>query len=218
MITKYIKTENGIYSYEPKQLQTGVKKIDSVIAFKLLTDVADVLDKHSIDYCLMFGTLLGAIREGGLIKHDEDMDIFIREFHFNRLINTLFELRDIGIDVVRHDNELLSLMRAGEYVDFYLFSGTTDNRLKCKNFVYQKVYFEEFISVNMNGKIFNVPKESASLLSIIYGDDWRTPKEGKHALTNSRAAKSYRYASKILGRILPVTIFKWLKKIVKIFQ
>ena len=39
-------------------------------------------------------------------------------------MNTLFELRDIGINVVRHNDHLLSVMRDGEYIDFYVFSDT----------------------------------------------------------------------------------------------
>ena len=218
MTKNYIKTEKDIYSYYPKQLKTGVKKIDTVIAVKLLGDVVDVLNKYSIDHCLMFGTLLGAVREAGLIKHDEDMDIFIRECDFQKLVNTLFELRDLGIDVVRHSDFILSIMRDGEYIDFYVFSDTNGASLKCKSYVYPKFYFDEFEVLNLNGKPFKVPKHSESLLSMIYGEDWRIPKEGKHALTNSKGAKFYRFSSRTLGSILPHSIFTWLKRAVKIFQ
>ena len=218
MPEKYIETEQGIYSYRPKRLRTGVKKLDTAIAFKLLSDVADVLNKHSIDYCLMFGTLLGAVREAGLIPHDEDMDIFIRECDFKKLVNTLFELRVLRIDVVRHSDFFLSVMRDGEYIDFYVFSDTTGANLKCKSYVYPKFYFDEFEVLNLKGKPFNVPKHSDLLLNMIYGDDWRIPKEGKHALTNSKGARIYRFTSKMLERILPGRLFTFLKRIVIMFQ
>ena len=46
-----------------------------VILLKILKNVKLVLEKHSIDYWLDCGTLLGAIRDGQLIKWDTDIDI-----------------------------------------------------------------------------------------------------------------------------------------------
>jgi phosphorylcholine metabolism protein LicD len=44
-------------------------------AIKVLKIVVEVLDNYGIDYYLDFGTLIGAIRDNGLIPWDDDIDI-----------------------------------------------------------------------------------------------------------------------------------------------
>jgi|APSaa5957512535_1039671.scaffolds.fasta_scaffold158106_2 lipopolysaccharide cholinephosphotransferase len=218
MSKEFIDTVHGVYSYHPKKLFTGFKKINTGVAFRLLTDVVEILSNHSIDHCLMFGTLLGAIREGGLIAHDEDVDIFIRESDSIKLINVLFKMRELEINVVRYDGSILSVMRDGEYIDFYIFSNINNNRLRCQQYIYDKYYFNEFVEMKMKGYIFNVPKYSELLLGVIYGEDWRIPKVGKHAMANSFRSKAYRKIVRIMKNTLPVSIFLFLKNLVKAIQ
>lgn len=52
------------------------------------------MQKHNIPYMLMFGTLLGAVREKGFIKHDVDADVAL--FHEDRPQNMVEILRRNG--------------------------------------------------------------------------------------------------------------------------
>ena len=47
------------------------------IALKLLKNVAKILSEDGVDYCLMFGTLLGKLRHDDFIPWDDDIDIVI---------------------------------------------------------------------------------------------------------------------------------------------
>lgn len=47
------------------------------IALKLLKTVAKILSEDGVDYCLMFGTLLGKLRHDDFIPWDDDIDIVI---------------------------------------------------------------------------------------------------------------------------------------------
>lgn len=59
------------------------------IALKVLHEVDQVCRKNSIDYYLAYGSLLGAVRDKGLIPWDYDIDIWIRGIDINRLIEAL---------------------------------------------------------------------------------------------------------------------------------
>ena len=44
---------------------------------QFLSDITQLCDKHNIHYSLAYGTLLGAIRHGGFIPWDDDIDIIM---------------------------------------------------------------------------------------------------------------------------------------------
>jgi hypothetical protein len=47
------------------------------LAVKHLRDADEILFSEGVDYCIMFGTLLGLLRHDGFIPWDDDMDIII---------------------------------------------------------------------------------------------------------------------------------------------
>ena len=66
---------------------------------ELLIFIDKVCDKYGIDYWLGFGTLLGAVRHGGFIPWDDDIDIVSLREDYNRLIEVLpEELVKSGLD------------------------------------------------------------------------------------------------------------------------
>lgn len=50
-------------------------KMDVGLARRVLKEVKEVLDAHDVEFWLNFGALLGAIREGKFIEHDDDIEI-----------------------------------------------------------------------------------------------------------------------------------------------
>lgn len=60
-------------SNEPTTDLSGLHKVISMMA----KDLDDFCRKHSIEYYLMGGTALGAMRHGGFIPWDDDFDIFM---------------------------------------------------------------------------------------------------------------------------------------------
>ena len=56
--------------------ETGFFK-EKELALKHLRDMDEILFAEGVDYCVMFGTLLGLLRHDGLIPWDDDLDIII---------------------------------------------------------------------------------------------------------------------------------------------
>ncbi len=50
------------------------------VAIQHLKDFSEILNKHDIDYCVMFGVLLGMLRHQDFIPWDDDIDIVIFEY------------------------------------------------------------------------------------------------------------------------------------------
>ena len=57
--------------------------------YTILHDVTRVLETEEVEYFISFGTLLGAVRHGGLIPWDTDTDILIAETDKQRVISIL---------------------------------------------------------------------------------------------------------------------------------
>ena len=67
-------------------------KINVDIANENLSIVSEFLNKQHFDvYCVFFGTLLGFIRDGNFMTHDEDTDIAL----INPTKDFLSDLKDI---------------------------------------------------------------------------------------------------------------------------
>ncbi len=62
-------------------------KIVQKVTRDILNDVIVFCEKHDIEYFMMFGTLLGAVRHGGMIPWDDDIDIAMTRKNYLRFID-----------------------------------------------------------------------------------------------------------------------------------
>jgi len=104
---KEYKQEDGVAmvfkdrrEYEGDRKFIHKKNKDAMIA--LLKIVISVFEKHDIEYYLDMGTLLGAVREDGLMDWDDDVDIsLVNEKDFLKIPNILNEISDITNYITR---------------------------------------------------------------------------------------------------------------------
>jgi len=172
-----IKTKTGIITFEEVHFEQGSgKKINLEISKLNLLSLQKVLDFHKIKFGLIFGTLLGAIRENNFIKHDEDIDIYVLEEDKEVFLNSLHDLQQEGFVVGRYENNLLSIIKDGEYIDIYFFKKRNFIYRICVGVVIKEAYLQNTIEYDFIGSSFTIPKDYENLLVDLYGKDWKTPK------------------------------------------
>ncbi|WP_418179600.1 LicD family protein [Aliarcobacter lanthieri] len=178
-----IVTKKGNFFYEPIELYYGRKIIDINVCKENLLIFKQIMDNNNIPFGLIFGTLLGAVRENNFIKYDEDVDIFLLDELREYILEILFEFEKFGFQVARYSDSLLSLIRNNDYIDIYFFKEISSNR-RCMNYIYPSYYFSKLIKYNFLDTEFYISKEYLKFLEEIYGKDWHIPKKNAHAEPN----------------------------------
>lgn len=152
--------------------------IDPSVARKNLLDFKRVLDSEHLTFCIMHGTLLGAIREKGFIGHDIDIDTCVLdEEHLIRIIPVLDKA---GLKLCRYEpGAIYSFIREGVYIDVYIV-----NQLKgivapfYVRYIYRIIprkFFRNLKTMEFLGEEFTIPNHVYELLEFWYGKNWRIP-------------------------------------------
>lgn len=66
---------------------------------EMLKKLSGYLEEHKISYSIMSGTMLGAVRHGGFIPWDDDIDIAILREDYDRLVENLKKDKYLGADL-----------------------------------------------------------------------------------------------------------------------
>jgi tellurite methyltransferase len=133
----------------------------------LLQKVVSILDENNIPYYLDCGTLLGCIRENGLMKKDTDIDISIHLSYWDKLNAIIFD--NYHLTRTRTIN-----CKKNGYIISVKFPSWN---MYCD--IYANPAFPQLEIANMNNKNYFIPKNSDLYLTQLYGN-WKIP-SGKHA-------------------------------------
>lgn len=154
------------------------KILDKSIAKQNLLDFKEILDKNNVNFLLMHGTLLGAIREQDFINHDIDIDTCTLEEE--KLVEAIPELSKAELKLCRYEkNVIYSFIRDGVYIDVYIVNKLqgliSPFYVKYLWHIIPRKYFRNTKKISFLGKKFRIPNHSIKLLEFWYGQDWRSP-------------------------------------------
>lgn len=183
--------------------ENSAEKITFDEAKDLLFSAKRILDEENIRFSLVFGTLLGAIREHSFITHDYDIDIMV--FDKDALLNAIPDMWDKGLKLCRVvENRLYSFKMGDFYIDVYIVLDAPSIMGKwcymIGSYTIWKHYLKEFTFIPFLGESFMVPKNPEKIVEFWYGKSWRTPIPGYHGR----------------GDVYPVYFYrKYIKKLIK---
>lgn len=148
--------------------------------YDILTDVTKVLEENDLEYFISFGTLLGAVRHGGLIPWDTDVDILIAEEKKREILDLLKDrFKDYSYEVVEDRDEGIigSLLRVNFskhntlHIDLFTYHDRGESIL----FGYEREFSKKDIYPLKKIKFYDrevyAPKEIEQHLTSIYGKD-----------------------------------------------
>jgi len=157
-------------------------------AKKLLFTVADVLEDIGVEFFLFLGTCLGAVREKGFIKIDEDIDLGILQENLlpkAQVISSQFIKRGLRIEMIDHrhkepwDGSIYAIKfrgfgEHGDLIGFMKMKGrrVVPSHLQSGWFVLTAKLLEELGEIEFYGRKFKIPKNVGAYLTEIYGDWW----------------------------------------------
>ena len=169
---------------------------------KALKDFTDCLNTNGYPYTLIYGTLLGAVRNKGFIPHDYDIDVAMWYTDYSsRLIE---ELKEIGFTLVHEftvdggKNGLEhTFYRDGVSIDIFYYYPPVDKLPYCCGFSvkpgsfsfkesqerfggvvpvrYEAPYSNDRLLVEFENMLLYIPKNYHELLMIAYGDNYMIP-------------------------------------------
>lgn len=210
MSIQKIVTSKGVYKYNAMVFVNGLKLINKEISKRNLLKFKYILDDNNVVFGLIYGTLLGSLREGDFISHDEDTDVFVLDENREALLDLLFKLRESGFEVGRYDGKILSFVREGEYIDVYFFKSRGSKLRESSGYVIESKHLETLELHTFLEVDFFIPSAPKLLLKSLYGADWMVPKVNTPA---SNYGPYLRFKFFIKNNMKPIfPILSWLKK------
>lgn len=153
---------------------------------------------EGLECFIFFGTLLGFARDGDIIPHDDDIDIYVNRDHLadlrERLARTGFEIRLKPNPKWYRPRAPIYLIQASRiqngiqtYADFYLYEKVPDGHLLERwnfNGKWRSPHTDLHVPTDlifplkpaqMKGVEVMIPQDPTSVCEFLYGSRWREP-------------------------------------------
>ena len=131
--------------------------------YQLMKDVHEVFEANNLEYWLEGGTLLGAVRHGGIIPWDNDLDVCIDYKDEGRFLALLPIFYDLGFTKRDHHWGYKLVTPTGAALDVFL-AINIDNKI-----MYWSERIREFYGTRDNGPLYITPEELFPLKDYQFG-------------------------------------------------
>lgn len=182
--------------------------------YQMAYDTIQVLDENNIPYSAAFGTLLGAIRSGGMLPHDDDVDLIIKKDDEQRLMALKPTFWKLGYDLFHDGSKIvgyklysrnkIKLANGTEVLPFLdLFSFMWDEasnhyildaekgREIFRNPMLTRAELEEQTLVPFGSMKIKAPQNYEGFLNRFYGENWNKIVFVSHKHSSSLSSQYY---------------------------
>jgi hypothetical protein len=137
-------------------------RVDNIIDVNLL------LSKYRITNWIQGKTLKGIVIERKLLNdHDDDFGVFIKDKDLIRTL-VLDDLYDMGFNLIRDTDNIISVERGYRYIDICLFRSLSDGKIGYSQKSFDENYFTNFEAIAWEGAVLSVPVNAEDLISEMY--------------------------------------------------
>lgn len=151
-----------------------------------LEAIVNILHKENIDdWFIMFGTLLGIVREDSCIQHDDDIDIVIN-YDYKKLRSAFeghgFAFNHPVMKRIKEPEKILKSEDDKDYAsfDFFICDVNEQGDYYTRTSLYECRMgdCQPFKKKPWRSTILHLPNSYTTKLVSLYGEDWRVPKIG----------------------------------------
>jgi len=167
--------------------------------YKHLSYISKFLTNNQIKHWVMFGTLLGGVRENDIISYDYDFDLgsYVENVDIIMALNSKLEGTGYKFYLPENNIGTEKIWRVSikiEYNgiimgDIYLFHKCDDDFMRrydpknkiyfTPNITFPSWFVDELDKVKIRNVEFPAPRDSETLLKHWYGDTWKIPIKAK---------------------------------------
>jgi len=152
--------------------------MNKVVMAYNMRDFKRIMDANGIKFFLIFGTLLGAVRDGDYIDWDSDVDTGCYYEDYDKIKALDQKFRDVGFTVP--SKEVIPPMdgyyiRDSEKIEIWFFRNEDKEYVYDKNIRYPVKFLDKLDTIQFSGDEYYTPSFREEFLDVTYGD-WKTPK------------------------------------------
>lgn len=175
-----ISIKNRAFTYNPQKLdRDDIPAINVDIAKENLLLFNKIAKANDFRFVLFWGTLLGAIRENGFIKHDFDIDVVSCDE--DKLLDIIPLFQKEGFLFIRYYTSkartMYSFSKDGVFIDVYIAKNAGADKYYLCGAKIPASFIDRTEFFSFIGENFLIPQEYEKILVMIYGKDWRIPQD-----------------------------------------
>ncbi len=166
------------------RLERELPPLELADAEQLLREAKAAFDEHGVVFFLRQGTCLGAVRDGGLIPWDDDLDlgsiVGMHGFREEMIDPVVASLRAGGCHVEVERQALFVAVKIFKYrirIDWQCYRVVGGTIAHYPGVPFPVDLFRELTAVEVAGDRYLVPSPPERYLRLKYGPEWRTPKQ-----------------------------------------